>query len=886
MGLISKISNNGPVYTALLKLAQPADVQPQEQGEAEDPYIYKIPESNLPFLMGKIEKLNKTAAKLNVPPIEVKIVGESFYERKEEGMAAPIQVPLKHVRIEGHAPKLNGWILAARILHTHEGNILKATPDAADLPTDYRNTPPICEYCKTTRDRRDTFLVKNDKTGELKQVGRNCLADFLGHSDPAIFARWAENLADLYAEAGAMEEEAEGDGPSGGRGQRSFTMEQFLLVVQALRRTFGWMSRTVAKQRAESGQKGQSTADMAIGYLSNAAARDEINKDAARLGKPIEIKPEDSELVEKSLDWIRKLKEGQDSNEALSDYLWNLAVASSASTVNDKTAGIVASLLSAYERANSALPANVGSTDGKGYIGEINKSIIVKGKVLGAKPVSSFKGRSILYSVQDEHGNVVKWFDNSDKEAGVKPGDDVMVSGIVKSHKAFNGKPETELQGARFLGQEEYEKLRAEQAVAADAAAKNGPATAPATQYVAGQKIPSIDLTLVDKKYIPGDYGTSTLHTFVDDSGQQFKWFASKGELDIGNKYTCKATVKGEDNFGGKKSINLTRVEVIGVGGQKAVTQKDINAKRKEWDKASKAFEEYQSKIDAVKTQIQQAINPNHANKIDIACPYNASSPNDFDEPVAILQREVEKAKQASATQSAFVPDLEGIDWSLKDKLTTYRRKKTPQEFLQESEPHFNASKTMMDQLRQSGLMPLLKQKQDEYTAMIDSGKSRYSPEASKLNEEISGIQMKIRDIEYKNRESVVQYGDYENKFKNLEDQRAKALQMQQEGGQEFPINPGDWNHNIHEIYHRQTEPNEFIQIAEAVIQKTLVVKQQVMPLMQEIAQLTAGMQPFKAALDKETVELEQLESMKGKAKKAALEDWVLQNCRFARITL
>lgn len=879
MGLICKISGAGPVYSALQKLAQPTDVQPVEQAkEGDDPYIYKIVERNIPYLLAKIEKLNKAAQKLNVPPIKVEIVGESTITQDNEGMAFPVKIPVKHVRIEGHAPKLNGWALAARILHTPEGNILKATPDATDLPTDYRKTPPLCEYCKTNRDRRDTFLVKNEQTGEIKQVGRNCLADFLGHEDPAMYARWAENLADLYQEAGALEEESDGGGGGGGgRGARSFTMEQFLLTVAALRRSFGWVSRTTAKMKEESGKGGSSTADMALGFLGNANAQKEIIEDANRIRKPIENKPEDSELVAKSLDWIRRLKEGKDSNEALSDYLWNLAVAASSSVVNDKTAGIVASLLSAYERANNAAPQ--AGTAGKGYLGEINKPIVVKGKLTMAKPISSYRGASTLFGLQDEQGNVVKWFDNSNNASPIKPGDDAMVSGVVKAHKQYMGKPETELTGARFLDHEEYEKLKAEQAVAADAAAAGKPqegAAAPQVQFTDGQKIPSIDLTLIDKKYIETQYGSSTIHTFIDDTGRQYKWFASSGDLDIGHKYTLKATVKkAEEVYNGQKSVILTRVEVVGIGGEKAVTQKDVNAKRKE---VKKIYDQMMA-LHEKKNEIEQQIHASNGKNEDIAV-VDGTKMENYDAAVAQLQQNIAAAKEATAKGVEFKPELEKISWKLKDRLTTYRRKKTPAEFMQEAEPHYNASTVMMEELRKSGLLEMLKQKRAEYEQAKTNTPYIGDPIRRKLEDEINRIESQIREIQYRHTDSMVQYSDFEEKYKKLQDDMNRAKGEQ---GQEFVFKGGDWGHKVNELYYRPTTPDEFVRMAEVAIQATMAEKQAIAPLVQELINIEQQMKPLQAQHQVLDDELNDLASSKGRKKKAAIEAWIKLNCKFAQ---
>jgi hypothetical protein len=67
-------------------------------------------------------------------------------------------------------------------------------------------------------------------------------------------------------------------------------------------------------------------------------------------------------------------------------------------------------------------------------------------------------------------------------------------------------------------------------------------------------------------RWIPGDYGSTTLYTLISDTGHMFKWFASRDALgedvtDVFQKVT--GTVKKHEVWQGQKATILTRVKVV-----------------------------------------------------------------------------------------------------------------------------------------------------------------------------------------------------------------------------------------------------------------------------------------------------------------------------------
>jgi hypothetical protein len=65
----------------------------------------------------------------------------------------------------------------------------------------------------------------------------------------------------------------------------------------------------------------------------------------------------------------------------------------------------------------------------------------------------------------------------------------------------------------------------------------------------------AVDLTVSDIKTFDGNYGVRTLVTFHDAAGNRYKWWTGEAGLDIGARYTGKATVKDHEVY---KDVNWT----------------------------------------------------------------------------------------------------------------------------------------------------------------------------------------------------------------------------------------------------------------------------------------------------------------------------------------
>ncbi len=73
-----------------------------------------------------------------------------------------------------------------------------------------------------------------------------------------------------------------------------------------------------------------------------------------------------------------------------------------------------------------------------------------------------------------------------------------------------------------------------------------------------------IEIEVVSKRYIEGYYGTVCIVKMLDNDGRTIMWFANTTvDMDKGEKYRIKGTIKKHDEYNGWKQTHLSRVAVL-----------------------------------------------------------------------------------------------------------------------------------------------------------------------------------------------------------------------------------------------------------------------------------------------------------------------------------
>lgn len=164
-----------------------------------------IPKRNIPSLLSKFNTLASRATKNGLPsPVcevldEVKTKKFILNSAHDTGRywfkPKTVDIEMKKVAYHGQMPVFQDWKFLASIEHGKDkennnvnlviGGFFLNEDEKASLEMQKEilslNTcPPNCEHCELPRRRNQTFILENQSTGEIKQVGSTCIDDFLG----------------------------------------------------------------------------------------------------------------------------------------------------------------------------------------------------------------------------------------------------------------------------------------------------------------------------------------------------------------------------------------------------------------------------------------------------------------------------------------------------------------------------------------------------------------------------------------------------------------------------------------------------------------------------------------------------------------------------------
>lgn len=382
--------------------------------------------SRLGTLEATLEKVNKRAAKLGCEPIRLAVLGTRVrFVQSESSLGGRRPIVRSIIALFGFAPKVAGYTFIARIEHTPAGNILARCPVGVanvDL-TSFQDVAPVCEHCKMQRARKDTFVVREDATGKMQQIGRNCLADFIRSTDVDTALRLWQLFAELQYSDG---DESEGGWGSGCGGFHPSVLEYLSFAVAS----------TATNGFHKSGTDGSTKSD--INFLINPCPNPQYDYRGAEDWKNRQPTPAHVVRAQTVLAWCLSLDDS-------SDYLRNLRIAASLPS-SERHEGLLASAPSAYARhiENIVAKRREATEPPKGsHIGVVGKRIELGDlTVVRVRFSESDWGTKTILALEDANGSAVTWFatGTKDLEAGqVLRG----VKATIKAHDEYKGRPQT-----------------------------------------------------------------------------------------------------------------------------------------------------------------------------------------------------------------------------------------------------------------------------------------------------------------------------------------------------------------------------------------------------------------------------------------------------------
>lgn len=345
--------------------------------------------------------------------------------------------------VEGEGPKFQGWRLIATLEpFDNSTNIVRAVIGET-VSSDYRHDVGRCDHCKKVRSRKETFVVERED-GTQKVVGRNCIADFLGHKDVNALANYAAALAEFGASLGqylAMNVVSEDDFYGSGSAPAAYQLEQFLDIAIRCCRVYGWTHST-----AEQDHPGKiSTKNSTLGILNppppgtGAHAEWSEERDTVMAATP----SVDAVTV---IEWARQIDETTDST-----YFFNLRTIAHGGYVTASTAGYAASMYVAYnnamERETERLRKEARPESRHvGRIGERVELTVTVERIIEHEGMYGCVG---IHKMLDQDGNDLVWFASGSNWLDDDGVETYRIVGTVKSHGEYQGRAQTVLNRVR-----------------------------------------------------------------------------------------------------------------------------------------------------------------------------------------------------------------------------------------------------------------------------------------------------------------------------------------------------------------------------------------------------------------------------------------------------
>lgn len=324
------------------------------------------------------------------------------------------------VTLECDPPKYNGWQFAATIQQVDgsDTHLLRCSPaySGGKIPDHFRDCDPTyCEHCKARRNRTETFVVFNAERVEFRQVGRQCLRDFLGHDPSGMIA-----AAGYIAEAVDTVSEFAGEG-SGFRAARTWDVAYILELTARVVAVDGWKPRAFEER---------STASNILSYLllGNSTSDQQA---ADRFAREYAPTPRAAALLARVLARVAELT-AKPLADMGSDYEANLWTILRAKSCDHSHIGLVASMLAyAVKQENDAVEATeTAASVHVGSIGDRMKG--VPASVVFTKTFEGQYGATTLVKF-NSGGNLLAWWASGVPD--VAAGECVELTGTVKAHE-------------------------------------------------------------------------------------------------------------------------------------------------------------------------------------------------------------------------------------------------------------------------------------------------------------------------------------------------------------------------------------------------------------------------------------------------------------------
>lgn len=388
-----------------------------DTSESGQPYKWFLSADELAATRAKLAKLQTRAARKGFTG-QVSLDATPATRSHDSAGGLPVTVHGFEVTINGEPPRYQGWKFLAAVDVVADGVVLRYPPGSTANIRNDQIKQGECDHCHTRRARRSTMLVANQDTGQVLQVGRSCLKDFLGHNTNPVFLtadEVTENLRDGQAST-----------------PTAWDTNSVLAYAYAAVQAHGWAPASASEYGRVP------TRSLVMLALTGGRGAEELRQQLA---------PHLEDATARAPQIRQDLLDGL---TGATGYQANLLAILRADSVGSRHLGLAVSAINAHQRLQAdhqRATEQRQAARNVDHAGTIGQKITLTGTVRTAILVNGFTHRSPdnVMLIVDCGTAVAKMVTAAAWAYPVEVGDQLTVTGTVKAHTEWNGTKQTVL---------------------------------------------------------------------------------------------------------------------------------------------------------------------------------------------------------------------------------------------------------------------------------------------------------------------------------------------------------------------------------------------------------------------------------------------------------
>lgn len=339
------------------------------------------------------------------------------------------------VEVEGEY-KIPGWKFVASLewIPEQKTNIIRKSDDGITIPERFINSND-CDHCHAERNRKRTIVLFNEETQEYKQVGNQCVKDYIG-ADAEDYLSYLSIFDSMQSWLDSL--------PSDTRTKHDIGFKTDEILEQTIEEVnhFGYVSQQTIRNWYDN-----------HGYDDEYCPLEKTSSQVFRIMNEVtgyenyELVRPRYEVTDETREKVKEVKDFIFNQEDDSDYIHNVQTLLKTEYVDNKNLGIVVSAVGYYIRQKAAIKeAEIESASE--FIGDIGDKIQFIAKPVVVSSYESDYGWSYLYKFVDD-GNVILWRTNKLLDVDVE----YTIKATVKDHSEFRHVKQTVVTRGKVLSE-------------------------------------------------------------------------------------------------------------------------------------------------------------------------------------------------------------------------------------------------------------------------------------------------------------------------------------------------------------------------------------------------------------------------------------------------